>query len=362
MYEGKPLLLVIGGSDTGRTPIVAALLRKILGAEAVVFTAGVLSHAGESAETEAQMALEQLGIDISSHISRPLDDVEHHQAELLLAVDRGTEMVLFTRFPNDPRIACLSALAETSDVLDPHRMPLGVWVAVTRQIQEQIIQALPAVRQRLGLTPQEGQPFPADQMAQLPPLVTGAAHVQWNTDENMQRLMRLINDTRPTDPEAAPQQQRTNGVADLQPSEPPILEDQPSTDDSITAAPVAEAETGGEPATESPENPVNQALGRDEHVARLDRMLEVAADVPEIIDWQRLRQALISRLRAIAQQVAGPTDFASAAALMIEGKLVQHAALPSPQALYLLRRSTARLSASVSPTDLAAIGGELAEW
>src|SRR3712207_2151016 len=102
MYEGKPLLLVVGGSDTGRTPIAAGLLRRALGAGVVVLTAGVLSHAGESAAPEAQMALEQIGVDISRHISRPLDSVDHRAAELLLAVDRGTELVLFTQFPQDP--------------------------------------------------------------------------------------------------------------------------------------------------------------------------------------------------------------------------------------------------------------------
>ena len=360
MYEGKPLLLVIGGSDTGRSPIAAALLRKTLGAEAVVFTAGVLSHAGESAAPEAQMALEQFGIDISSHTSRPLDDGEHHRAELLLAVDRGTEMVLCTRFPNDPRVACLSVIAETADVLDPHRMPLGVWIAITHQIQQQIVQALPELRRRLGLTPQEIQPFPGEQMAQLPPPMSGVGSVQWDTDENMQRLMQLIHDARAPEPEAVPPQP-TNGSVDLDPAATPIAEDQAPPDET-TPPPAPVAETGSEPAVERLESAADHMPSRSEHVARLDRMLEVAGDVPEIIDWPRLRQALISRLRALAQQAAGPTDFVAAAALMIEGKLVQHAALPSPQALYLLRRSTARLNTPLSATDLAAIGGELAEW
>jgi protein-tyrosine phosphatase len=363
MYEGKPLLLVIGGSDTGRSPIAAALLRKTLGTEAVVFTAGVLSHAGESAESEAQMALEQFGIDISSHISRPLEDVEHHRAELLLAVDRGTEMVLSTRFPNDPRVACLSVIAETADVLDPHRMPLGVWIAVTHQIQEQIVQALPELRRRLGLTPQEIQPFPTGQIAQLPPLITGAGSMQWDTDEHMQRLMQLINDARAPEPEAVSPQQPTNGQADLQLAAPPIAQDHAPVDQTMPpTTPGIEAETGSESGKDQAESAPNQAPSRREHVARLDRMLEVAGDVPEIVDWQRLRQALISRLRALAQQAAGPTDFVAAAALMIEGKLVQHAELPSSQALYLLRRSTARLNVPLSAGDLAAIGGELAEW
>ncbi len=59
MYEGKPLAIVVGSSNTGRTPITAGLLRRMLGAHVAVQTAGVLAHEGEGAIPEAQMALEQ---------------------------------------------------------------------------------------------------------------------------------------------------------------------------------------------------------------------------------------------------------------------------------------------------------------
>jgi protein-tyrosine phosphatase len=152
MLEGKPLLVVVGGSDTGRTPMIAGLVRAVLGEEAQVRTAGVLAHSGEGATPEAQMALEQLGLDIRDHRAQPFAPEQRRHADLLLAVDRGTALVLHSQFAHDERVVCLSALCDQPDVLDPHRMPLGVWIATGRQLQAQVAQALPAIRQRLNLT------------------------------------------------------------------------------------------------------------------------------------------------------------------------------------------------------------------
>ncbi len=151
--EGKPLVVVVGNSNTGRTPIVAGLLRQVLGTRVMVQTAGVLSHEGEGAIPEAQMALEQWGIDISGHRSQPLRPEQRQNAELLLAVDRGTGLVLHTHFPHDPRVTSLPALANMPDIIDPHRMPLGVWIAATRQLREQLEAALPALQQILSIEP-----------------------------------------------------------------------------------------------------------------------------------------------------------------------------------------------------------------
>lgn len=151
MLNGKPLILVVGGSDTGRTPMVAGLLRTVLRAEALVQTAGVLAHTGESAMPEAQMALEQLGTSIHEHRAQPLTAEHRYHADVLLAVDRGTAMVLHSEFPHDERVVCLAGLCDQPDVLDPHRMPLGVWIATARQLQTQVSQALPHLRQGLHL-------------------------------------------------------------------------------------------------------------------------------------------------------------------------------------------------------------------
>lgn len=408
MYEGKPLILLIGASDTGRTPMAAGLLRRALGAGVVVRTAGVLSHEGEGAMPEAQMALEQVGIDISRHLSRPLRHEEHRKAELLLAIDRGTELVLFSEFPQDPRVVCLPVLAEMPDVLDPHRMPLGVWIAALRQLSDQVTAAVPKIREHLGIRDQE--PLP-----QLPrkverrrstlthePLVLGTGNkMQWDRDEDMQRLMQLISGEQTNEPAVAeaepvavvaeeqselaevagqPELAAAVGTPDveslppLQTMETPVKADAKietfsfkSTTPAIKAwEAVAQAtEHQLSPVEDTPAPAAEPALpegDRVAHVERMMKMLQAAEEVPEIVDWVRMRQALSDRLRAIAQQSAGPIDFAPAATLMLEGKLIQQATQPPADALFMLRRSIKRLEAPLNATALAAIGGELAEW
>jgi protein-tyrosine-phosphatase len=393
MYEGKPLVLLIGGSDTGRTPMAAGVLRRALGAGVVVRTAGVVSHEGEGAMPEAQMALDQVGIDISRHISRPLRHEEHRNADLMLAVDRGTEMVLFSEFPSDPRVACLSVLANMPDVLDPHRMPLGVWVTALRQLSDQINAALPQIRERLGIAgqePLETLPRKVERRKSASahePLVLGTGHkMQWDRDEDMQRLLNLI-ETGHADDDAAPQTSldvSDQGMDQVASNAELGLTDEPEQqahDDASRESIVLDAATDqSEPATaphDSSEVPSRQQpvvvgnphvqpsapqADRATHVARIIKMLETAEEMPEVVDWSRMLQEIINRLRAIAQQSSGPLDFVPAATLMIEGKLMQHKNKLSIDGLYMLRGSIKRLEAPLNATGLATIGGELAEW
>lgn len=394
MYEGKPLVLLIGGSDTGRTPMAAGVLRRALGAGVVVRTAGVVSHEGEGAMPEAQMALDQIGIDISRHISRPLRHEEHRNADLLLAVDRGTELVLFSEFPNDPRVTCLAVLANMPDVLDPHRMPLGVWVTALRQLSDQVNAALPQIRERLGIAEQE--PLPSLQrkverrksVTSHDPLVLGTGHkMEWDRDEDMQRLLSLIETGHADDAVSDSQVSQASaddglnnvassaelGLADeLEPTADDDMPDrsilQDASADHVHETPGAGryAEVTTTPRAVTENKPAAQQgipqADRATHVARIIRMLETAEDMPEVVDWTRLLQEIINRLRAIAQQSSGPMDFAPAATMMIEGKLMQHKSKLTVDGLYMLRRSIKRLETPINATALATIGGELAEW
>ena len=150
MFEGQPFILVVGGANTGRSPLVTALVRRALPG-VHVRSAGVVSHDGEPMPLEAVMTLEQLGVTLGPHAARPLDHAEVRQAELLLAVDRGIERVLQAQFPHHPRIAALSELARLPDVADPHRMPLGIWVASGRDLDTQVKAALGLIRECLPL-------------------------------------------------------------------------------------------------------------------------------------------------------------------------------------------------------------------
>ena len=281
MYEGRPLVVIVGNSDTGRTPIAAEFLRRLLGTRAAVQTAGVLSHEGESAVTEAQLAMEQWGIDLSTHRSQSLHSTQRHTAEVLLAIDRGTALVLHRDLPNDPRVLCLSLLADMPDVADPHRMPVGVWVATAQQLHDQLEHALPALERQLGIEPV------------------------------------LAAEAQPTTMSAAPQ----------------------------SAVPATSVAHGG---VES-----GAATPRADHLARIVRLPLTAETLPEIVDWDRLRQELNTELHALVLQRTEPHDLTPAAALMLSGVLAHWAIQPDPQTLRRLRQASERL---VAPLDAQALG------
>lgn len=165
------LIVVVGAADTGRAPIAAALLQRLLGGQipgTQVESAGVLGHDGDPAEIEARDTMLHMGLDISEHRARTVDDDLAAHAALLLAIDRGTALVLRGRFPDaNSRIATLGELAgRRRDVPDPFRMQIGAWMTYARELEELLRAALPAITSRIGaaaptLTPAASLPHPS---------------------------------------------------------------------------------------------------------------------------------------------------------------------------------------------------------
>lgn len=148
MRNGNPHLLVVGAADTGRAPLLASLLRQALGSDVMVTSAGVLAHTGEPADPSVGFALEQLDLRPGTHAARQLDGEAAHDADLIVAIDQGTARVAARRLEREVLSINQGNVAE--DVQDPHRMPLGIWIAAVRAYQTQIEQILPVLRERLG--------------------------------------------------------------------------------------------------------------------------------------------------------------------------------------------------------------------
>lgn len=143
-------ILIIGGADTGRAPMAAALLRRLSAARGYRWTiesAGVLGHDGDEAEPEARDAMEALGLDISAHQARSLTEPAAAQATLLIAVERGVALVVSSRFPHTrANTHILGELAQRArDIPDPFRMQLGAWMTYAREIEALLIAALPQI-------------------------------------------------------------------------------------------------------------------------------------------------------------------------------------------------------------------------
>lgn len=146
MQPSQPLILIVGAADTGRAPMAVALLRRLLRRRAIawdVASAGVVGHDEEPAEPEARDAMTALGLDISEHRARSLDDAIAAEASVLLAIDRGVARVLRSRQPAAPVVALSELAASSRDIPDPFRMQVGAWLLYAQEIEAMLRAGLP---------------------------------------------------------------------------------------------------------------------------------------------------------------------------------------------------------------------------
>lgn len=148
----NPTILVVGGADTGRAPMTAALLRRTLKRHSLawpVASAGVVGHDGDPAQPEARDAMLALGLDLGAHVARSLSDELAAAATLLLAVDNGVGRVLRARYPA-AQVATLGGLAGSPrDIPDPFRMQVGAWLQYANEIDALLKAGLPRLRAML---------------------------------------------------------------------------------------------------------------------------------------------------------------------------------------------------------------------
>jgi len=142
--------MIVGAADTGRAPLTAALLRRMLLQRTIdvrVESAGVLGHDDDPASPDALAVAEHLSLDLSAHRARSLSADLVDAASLLLAVDRGTARVARLRFPQaEARIHTLGELAgRDRDIPDPFKMQIGPWLIYAQEIERLLQQALPRI-------------------------------------------------------------------------------------------------------------------------------------------------------------------------------------------------------------------------
>ncbi|NJN15648.1 MAG: low molecular weight phosphatase family protein [Oscillochloris sp.] len=192
-----PHILVVGAADTGRAPITAALLRRMLAADHPdwhVDSVGVVGHDGDPAEPEARNAMAVLGIDLDDHVARTISDTLAANADLLLAMDSGIVRVLQARNTTAPLLTLGALAGKQRDIPDPFRMQVGAWLTYSREIESLLRAGLPRLYELLAAAPASGPiviPATAAEPAPEPPPVT--APIAALRSEAVQRVLRLFD-------------------------------------------------------------------------------------------------------------------------------------------------------------------------
>ena len=271
-------ILLVGAADTGRAPMAAALLARLAeqrGYRWAVESAGVLGHDGAAAEVEARDTMLHMGLDIGEHQARSLDDDIARRADLIVAIDSGTALVVRARFPAAaPRTFGLGELAgRARDVPDPFRMQIGAWMTYARELERLLEAALP-------------------------------------------RMVELL----------------------------------PAGDEGPTV--------GDERATPGETPPV--AGERAAAATRIAGLLQVAVQMPDVLDWAAARGRIEADLAAIAAAPAEPSDLIAAYVGLLRAALALLPPAPSPAQLAALQQAAEKLRAPVGQDALVALSSTLA--
>jgi protein-tyrosine phosphatase len=294
-------IIVVGGADTGRAPLAAALLRRRLIEQARdwrIESAGVLGHDGDTWQPETRLAMENLNLTPHEHLARSLTAEMADAADLLITVDRGVGRAIELQFPT-ARWRALPDMAGTErEVPDPFRMTMDAWIIYGRELDAQLKAALPTIVE----------------------LVRGQESGIGN---------------------------RESGIGEPATGHrPPTTDHRPPT-------------TDHRPPTTDHRPPATDTHAPSHRLAILVRGI---AGLPELIDWGRARAAIRETLQVLAGSVHEPGDLRPAAVAMLLGVLGADDAPLSATQLAILSDAADQLAHPIDGAGLGALGGAIGRW
>lgn len=153
-YKGMPLVLFVCTANLYRSPIAAAIFAEFLSAQNLTETwraesAGVVAQDGMPIAPNALIALQERGINASSHRTRFLTRDMLEEADLVLVMEMQHKEGLRLQHPDfAQRIMLLSEMAGlTYNLTDPDHSSMSSLQATTREIESLLTRGWARIQQ-----------------------------------------------------------------------------------------------------------------------------------------------------------------------------------------------------------------------
>lgn len=134
-------ILFVCTGNTCRSPMAAAIMEKIAienDIEVLIESAGLFANVGGTASDEAIEALDEMGIDLTFHQTKPITEELIEKSDLILTMTRAHKELLKPMAGND--VYTLKEYAgSTGDISDPYGGDLEEYKETAQEIYDALV-------------------------------------------------------------------------------------------------------------------------------------------------------------------------------------------------------------------------------